>query len=182
MELFNDIKSIWKKYDFEIILFFCTLYILTYSLYRFLYGKQGSWSTSYSYNKEPELKKKKTFQSKGEMECKRVLENLFNKPFERCRPNFLANPVTGNVNLELDCYNDELKLAVEYNGIQHYKFTPYFHKNYEAFQNQKYRDYMKEDLCNKNNITLIIVPYNISNNKIQQFLVDKLIDKKYINV
>ena len=181
MESFKNIKSFWKHYDFEIIVFLCMVYILSYSIYRLFSGKKGSWSYFYTYHKEPDTKKKKSFQSKGELECKNVLENIFNKPFDKCRPDFLSNPVTGNVNLELDCYNDELKLAVEYNGIQHYKFTPYFHKNYEAFQNQKYRDYMKQDLCKKNDIVLITVPYTVSNGKIKQYLVDKLIENKYIN-
>ena len=55
-------------------------------------------------------------------------------------------PVTGgNFNLELDCFNKELRIGLEYNGVQHYKYVPYFHKNKEAFLNQKYRDDMKEE-------------------------------------
>ena len=64
---------------------------------------------------------------------------------EKIRPSFLENKALNNgLNLEIDCYNDELKLGCEYNGRQHYKFTPFFHKNYEAFNNQKYRDYIKK--------------------------------------
>jgi len=181
MEYLNNVKSFWKKYDFEIILSISLLYICIYSLYNFYLGNKGSWSKKYYYNNNinNETKTKKSFQSKGETECKRVLEQIFNKPFNKCRPNFLSNPVTGNVNLELDCYNDDLKLAIEYNGIQHYKFTPHFHKNLEAFQNQKYRDYMKQNLCEKNNITLIIVPYTIAINKIQDYIINELKKNKY---
>ena len=81
-------------------------------------------------NNTEEQKRGPPQESKGEKECRKVLENLFNKPFSKSRPDFLRNPVTGgNFNLELDCYNQELSLAVEYNGIQHYKYVPYFHRN-----------------------------------------------------
>ena len=33
--------------------------------------------------------------SRGEAECRRVLENKFNAPFPNTRPYFLRNPVTG---------------------------------------------------------------------------------------
>ena len=58
--------------------------------------------------------------SKGEQKCKETLEKIYGKEFLCVRPDFLRNPET-NRKLELDCYNEELKLAVEYNGIQHYK-------------------------------------------------------------
>ena len=100
------------------------------------------------------------------------------------RSNFLRNSVTSDdngsdFNLELDCYNEKLKIACEYNGAQHYKFIPYFHKNKDAFQNQKYRDYMKRDLCLKNNITLIEVPYNIKHEHIENYIINKLIKAGY---
>jgi hypothetical protein len=89
------------------------------------------------------------------MECRRVLEKIFDKPFKKARPRFLRNNVTGNqFNLELDCYNEDLHLAVEYDGIAHFKYTPYFHKNKEAFYCQKYRDNMKDQLCKENKFTL----------------------------
>ena len=42
--------------------------------------------------------------------------------FSPIRPNFLVDPQT-NYKLELDGYNEELNIAFEYNGIQHYKFV-----------------------------------------------------------
>lgn len=119
--------------------------------------------------------------SSGEKECKRVLEEFFNYPFRKVRPDFLKNPATGNTNLELDCYNDKLKLAVEYNGEQHYKFIPFFHKNKEAFMNQKYRDIIKAQICKDHGITLIEVPYTVKLNNIRTFLLHKLKEKGYIN-
>jgi hypothetical protein len=103
------------------------------------------------------------------------MQKLFDKPFYKTRPRFLNNPVTfGTNNLELDCYNEELKIAVEYDGAQHYKYIPYFHKTYEAFLNQRYRDYMKEQMCKENNIRLIRVPYTVKIDKIESYLTTKL--------
>lgn len=109
----------------------------------------------------------------GERECRRVLQEIFNQPFNRARPNFLKNPIN-KFNLELDCYNDNYRLAVEYNGAQHYKYIPHFHKNKEAFINQKYRDEMKRTLCKSAGVFLIEVPYTVPKAKIHSFLVQKL--------
>ena len=109
-------------------------------------------------------------ESKGEKICKEVAERLFNRPFIKIRPNFLKNDRTGN-NLELDVYNDELKLAIEYNGIQHYKYVPHFHrKGQEDFEAQKYRDAFKEEKCRENGISLITVPYLIKHHEIEGFI------------
>ena len=65
-------------------------------------------------------------------------------------------------------YNEELKLALEYNGAQHYKYIPYFHKSKDAFHNQKYRDEIKKYKCKENGIRLIEVPYNVKD--IEEFI------------
>lgn len=118
--------------------------------------------------------------SKGERECRRVLESIFKKPFPNVRPNFMKNKVTGE-NLELDMYNPELRLACEYNGQQHYKFNKWMHKGSSSnFQNQQYRDIMKRDLCHKNNINLIEVPYTVKIHEIESFIINKLQKLYYI--
>jgi hypothetical protein len=115
----------------------------------------------------------KDFQSKGERECKRSIEEITRKPFIKYRPDFLKNKVTGK-NLELDCYNDEIGLAIEYNGIQHYEYTPVFHKNKESFYNTKYRDEMKETLCRENGVKLIVVPYTVKLQDIKTYIQEKM--------
>jgi len=152
-----------------------------YGLYNLAKGEEGSWSKTFFYL-EPEKSQdqdkkgsgtKVVRESKGERECRRVLENYFRKPFPKCRPNFMNNEVT-NFNLEIDCYCPSIKVGCEYNGRQHYEYTPYFHKNKEAFHNQKYRDYMKRNLCSSNGIKLIEVPYTVKVNDIERFIITKL--------
>lgn len=176
--MFSKLIQIWKKHGFEIILGLCVAFILIYSLYRKISGKKGTWSQQNYYHTPPPTKIRRSRPptvSKGEEECRRVLQYLFNKPFNKDRPDFLRNPVTGgDFNLELDCFDPELKIAVEYNGIQHYKFIPFFHKNKEAFLNQKYRDDMKRRICRENNILLIEVPYEIKLEDIKKYIENEL--------
>jgi len=91
-----------------------------------------------------------------EEKVRHIFEQLFNAPFKKTR-----KVVEGN--LELDGYNKELNIAFEYNGIQHYEYTPYFHRSAEEVQNQKDRDYQKMLFCSDNLIALIVVPYWESN-------------------
>ena len=107
--------------------------------------------------------------SRGENECRRCIELITRKQFIKVKHPKLKNPVTGSF-LELDCYNDELKLGIEYQGQQHYKFNPHFHKTKADFQLQKYRDWIKAKLCQEENIKLIEVPYDIKIKDIYAYL------------
>jgi len=100
--------------------------------------------------------------SKGEMLCKKAIEDIYGLPFYCVRPDFLKNPETGR-NLELDLYNDKLKLAIERNGEHHYKYPNTFHKTKEEFINQVRRDQYKVEMCDQQGIYLISVPYNVPN-------------------
>lgn len=68
------------------------------------------------------------------------------------RQNYHAQWLMG---LELDFYIDELKLAAEVQGEQHYKFIPHFHKNKDGFEKQKIRDTQKSILCRENGVRLV---------------------------
>lgn len=172
--MFSKLQKIWNDHGFEIAIGVSFLFILIFALFRI--GKKGSWSSSYTYDwKRQPTHRGPPKESRGEAECRRVLQKYLQKPFPNCRPDFLRNPVTGGrFNLELDCYDDSLKLAVEYNGAQHYKYIPYFHKNKEAFLNQKYRDDMKRRICRENRVNLIEVPNTVPVEKIEAYLVEKL--------
>ena len=176
-----------KKYYFEICFATIISFLLGFGIYCKARGKQGSWSNSYYYEPDmftlknrPSTESTKK-QSSGETECRRVLQHLFSRPFPSVRPNFLRNPVTrGGNNLELDCFNEQLRLAVEYNGQQHYKYVPYFHNSHEAFRNQQYRDEIKRRICIDNGITLLEVPYTIKTKDIAAYLVDELRKRGYL--
>lgn len=114
-------------------------------------------------------------ESRGEQACREYMESRFGVPFPKTRPDFLRNPVTGE-NLELDVYNHDLKIGVEYNGQQHYEFNNHFHRSSnDRFQNQQYRDLIKKQLCEQNNIQLVVVPYWIPIEQIPSFIEQELI-------
>ena len=97
--------------------------------------------------------------SNSERECKEIVERLFKKKFLSVRPDWLKNPMT-NRNLELDMYNEELKLAFEYDGKQHREFSARWHNSEDDFNDQVLRDKMKNKLCRLKGVTLIRVPDN----------------------
>jgi len=117
--------------------------------------------------------------------CKIILTSLTGEQFISIRPQWLRNPLTGK-NIELDMYNERLSLACEYNGRQHYEYTPHFHKErycaYDKkivdgmrhFELQVYRDDLKKTLCDKNGVTLIIIPYTISPYDLVSYIHSKL--------
>ena len=122
--------------------------------------------------------KDKEMTSKGERRCKYSIQRILKRSFYKARPDFLKNPET-NRNLELDLYNDTLKIALEYNGIQHYKYTPRFHKSYLAFVRQQERDVLKRQLCKLNGVYLITVPWTVDD--IHSFIFRKLSKLKELN-
>ena len=104
------------------------------------------------------------FGSEGEELTCQVFEEYLEREVDiNIRPNFLKNPESGK-NLELDIFDSRTKIALEYNGIQHYKFPNSFHKTEQVFYDQVYRDTLKAELTEKEGIILIVVPYTIDEN------------------
>jgi len=115
--------------------------------------------------------------SKGENECRRVIQKLTGKSFHKIRPFWLKNPVTGNF-LELDCFNEELLLGIEYNGGQHESYIKHFHGSRDAFRNQQYRDYIKGRLCEEKGVYLINVSSKLKFKEIEPYISKEY--KKYL--
>lgn len=182
-----------KDHLFEILVIVILLGSLSLGIYNRFTGKQGTWlknrvnidptrrtrrEQGENYNDSNNIDKpvRESRESSGEIECRRALRELFpGRLFNKDRPAFLNNPVTGGkYNLELDCFDPELKIAIEFDGAQHFKYIPFFHKNPEAFNNQKYRDYMKEVMCRDNGVILIRVPHTVKVSDIKAFLIKEL--------
>lgn len=111
--------------------------------------------------------------SKTENICRSILEDHYHKKFPSMRLDILKNPDTGR-NLELDCYCHELRLALEYNGIQHYKYPNRFHKTEDEFILQVARDQWKYGRCKEYGIDLIIVPYTVRTQDLRDFILQRL--------
>lgn len=159
------------------------VFLIVFGLFRIISGHQGSWSKSLSNGNDKipssALSSGPRKDSEGETRARAFLERYFGKPFPKARPSFLNNEVTGGkYNLEIDCFNEELGLGIEFNGRQHYEFVPYFHSSKEAFYNQKYRDKLKQIYCRDYGVTLIEIPYTELKH-LEQWLSKELVSRTY---
>lgn len=184
---------LWSTYGFEILFWLSVVFLATMFVVNNLTFQKGTYTDhtplikrllSHPEHRESQRsslkasgptqgKRRGPAESKGELECRAVAERLTRRPFPKARPAFLQNYVTSGHNLELDCYNADLGIGIEYNGRQHYHYTPYFHTSKEAFDNTRYRDDLKRRLCDQAGIRLIVVPYNIKD--IKSYLEDRLL-------
>jgi hypothetical protein len=81
-----------------------------------------------------------------------LMEELLGRTFAKIRPPWLGG-------LELDGYNEELAVAFEYNGRQHYEFIPFFHDDEADFQSQLERDRRKAAICATRGVRLVVIPW-----------------------
>lgn len=118
--------------------------------------------------------------SDSEAITKGIVEEMFGKQFYTVRPLFLRISKeftrTGNreVCVELDLFNRELMLAIEYNGIQHYLYPNFCDESEETFLYRRAYDKFKEIACRKYNVYLITVPYKVPHHKIKEFIYERL--------
>ena len=89
----------------------------------------------------------------GEERVRIILKTHFRKEFKKIRPEWLINHNT-NSKMELDGYNEELKIAFEYQGRQHYSNNTQFAGTQKE---QEERDQLKKKLCEANNIKLYVL-------------------------
>lgn len=99
--------------------------------------------------------------------CRAMFEAIFNEKFPKSRPSWLKN--SRNKRMEFDGYCEKLKLAFEYQGVQHYTETNYFHRKTSLVTRRK-DDETKRLLCNQNHVTLVEVPYNVKPEELQEFI------------
>jgi hypothetical protein len=63
--------------------------------------------------------------------------------------------------MELDGYCEELRLAFEHHGIQHYQFTPFFHSN-QKFKRTQELDREKLEVCRLHEVQVILIRWDCS--------------------
>ena len=92
----------------------------------------------------------------SERMCRIFFETVFRKKFQRIRPSWLMN---NNQNkMELDGYNEDLKIAFEYNGEQHYKKIKKYNQTDLDLKQRKLDDRMKSEICLVKGIKLVVIP------------------------
>lgn len=180
----NIIKWI-KRYRKELLSFeiLFSVLIIAFAVYLYVrYNKEHFAVTYQGLSAEAiEIAKRSRIQLpkerkrwKLEDKCRTILERLYNKQFVTVRPDFLKNPVTGR-NLEIDCYNEELKLGLEYDGIQHSTYTPIFHRRgANDFIYGTLKDEFKTKRCKELGITLIRIPHYILEEDLETYIIKRL--------
>lgn len=103
--------------------------------------------------------------SKGERACRAILARAFGKEFLKKKPHWLRK---GKAGLELDGYCEELGVAFEFNGKQHYQKVR--HDDEKDFRRRLKHDRQKRRLCVKQGVMLIVIPYDIPFEGLPSFL------------
>ena len=91
------------------------------------------------------------WESKIATECKQYFEENYNAIPEY---RLLKNPKT-NYWLRCDIYIPD-NIFIEIHGGQHYKFTPYYHKDKDKFEYCQHLDKIKKEYCEENGIYIEI--------------------------
>jgi very-short-patch-repair endonuclease len=110
---------------------------------------------------------------KREYHIKSILENLTQKKWISIRPKWLKNPYTKR-NLEIDCYCEQLNIAVEIDGEQHHHYVSWFHKTFQNYLKQKENDLIKAKLLRERGVRLIRIPYDVPYNKLEEYIITQL--------
>jgi hypothetical protein len=94
--------------------------------------------------------------SKSEELARTTLEQIFGKQFPKGRPSWLRN--NQGYRMELDGYCEELGIAFEYQGEQHFKQVSIFNSDLE----KRIRDDdTKRILCSQNGVKLIVLDHTM---------------------
>jgi hypothetical protein len=89
-----------------------------------------------------------------------TFEALLGVLFKKALPKWLVNPNTRR-RLELDGYNEELRVAFEYQGDQHNRVVLPFKMTAERLRRQQERDSIKREICAVRGVRLIEVPSDV---------------------
>jgi hypothetical protein len=96
--------------------------------------------------------------SRSERIARAYFEQIFENKFPVTHPRWLR--VNNARPMQLDGYNDDLKLAFEYQGKQHYDHSDFYHSKVSLKAIQK-RDRLKKQICKRHGILLIRIPWNM---------------------
>jgi hypothetical protein len=105
--------------------------------------------------------------------CRSLFQGIFRKDFPKKRPSWLVS-LRGH-RMELDGYCEELNLAFEHQGRQHYTHISYFHENEESLKKRQIDDEHKRILCKKNGIKLVEIPeigHQLPLREVQSYIIE----------
>lgn len=113
---------------------------------------------------------------KSEMYSRQIMEFITAEKFKRCRPAFLRN-------YELDGYCEKIRMAMEFQGEQHFRYIEVFYRgNHEKFRETMRRDREKIQICETIGIQLICIPYDMSytNQNTAAYVIRRTLDAHFL--
>lgn len=108
--------------------------------------------------------------TKSEARAIAVLESLLEAPFPTQHPRWLRG-------LELDGYNEELAVALEFSGPLHTKHLADV-ESYESYRRRVERDKLKKKLCREKGVTLIVIDMTLPPRHWRNYILSRLYDAK----
>lgn len=116
--------------------------------------------------------------SKSEAYVIDILEKITNKKFPTAYPQWLK---WDGVRLELDGYNEKLRLGLEFSGPLHTKWSPAL-EPYEKYFERISRDYIKRQLAKASAVNLIVIDMSLPRIHTKNYILSRLIDFEMIDV
>lgn len=110
--------------------------------------------------------------SKGELKIEEYLNQNNIEYISQYKVNLQEIMLFSRNNLKIDFYLPQHNTFIEFNGIQHYRFIPTFHKTEDFFQMQIERDKRLKEYCKKKKIKFIEIKYTDIDN------IDRILSKK----
>jgi thiol-disulfide isomerase/thioredoxin len=102
--------------------------------------------------------------------CKNILEMMFGKPFLKVKPAWLMND--RGKRMELDGFCEELQIAFEYHGVQHYRYIDHFHRRDKSLEQRQIDDERKQLLCREYGVCLLVIPYTVEVTDVPRLVAD----------
>ena len=144
---------------FFIILIFCLL-VAVIVRPRFIIGG----GAVKDLNKHP--------RTKSEAYAISILESITGEKFPTVNPEWLKYK---GKNLELDGYNNKLKLALEFSGPLHTKWYP-GKESYKKYFDRLCRDRAKKIICERNGVKLIVLDMSLKRHNWRNYILSRLYD------
>lgn len=110
--------------------------------------------------------------TKGEAYAIKILESITGAKFPTVRPSWLLYKGS---QLELDGYNEELKLALEYSGPLHRKWFPNV-ETYENYLDRVRKDIFKRERCREHGVRLINLDSELPRRHWRDYLLSRMRD------
>lgn len=109
-----------------------------------------------------------------------IIKNILNKNNINSEPQYRIPDE--KYLLYYDFYLPKLNILIEYHGIQHYKWIPYFQKTYHDFEKQQMRDKNKITLAKEKGIPLLEFNYKqlkeLTTDQFKDFVLNRILERK----